>query len=97
MDGDNGMMEKFKAIESALIDLGSVAKTQMSHMERSKGANTMEKSQAKWVVRKAQYQKAKTCLEKVCGFVVKAKLLAFEEKEVFVLLSKFQTFGFKIL
>jgi len=55
MDGDNGMMEKFKAIESALIHLGSVAKTQMSHMERSKGANTMEKFQAEWVVRYAQY------------------------------------------
>jgi hypothetical protein len=55
MDGDNGMMKKLKAIESALIDLGSVAKTQMSHMERSKGANTMEKIQAEWVVRKAQY------------------------------------------
>jgi hypothetical protein len=30
MDGDSGMIEGFKAIESALIDVGNVAKTQMS-------------------------------------------------------------------
>jgi hypothetical protein len=52
MDGDSGMMEEFKAIESALIDVGSVAKTQMSQMERSKGTNTMEKIEAEWVVQK---------------------------------------------
>jgi hypothetical protein len=50
--------------------------------------NTMEKIQAKWVVREVQYLKAKTCLEEVYGFVVKAKLLVFEEKKTFVLLSK---------
>jgi hypothetical protein len=30
MDGASGMMEGFKAIESALTDVGSAAKTQMS-------------------------------------------------------------------
>ncbi len=52
MDGDNGMMEEFKTIESALTNVWSVAKTQFNQMERSKGANTIEKIQAKWVVRK---------------------------------------------
>ncbi len=60
-------------------------------------ANTMEKMQVEWVVWEAQYQKEKTCLEKVRGFVVKAKLFAFEEKEAFILLSKSHTFDFKLL
>jgi hypothetical protein len=67
-------------------------------MEGSKGANTMEKIQAEWAVQEAQYQKAEACLEKAaCGFVVKAKLFAFEGKEAFVLLSKSQTLDFKVL
>jgi hypothetical protein len=66
-------------------------------MEGFEGANTMEKIQAKWVVQEAQYQKVETCLEKVCGFVVKAKLITFEEKKTFVLLSKSQILDFKIM
>jgi hypothetical protein len=77
MDGDSGLILGFKAIESAVIDVGTVAKTQMSQMHGFEGTNTMEKIQAEWVVRKVQYLKAKTCLEEVYGFVVKEKLLSF--------------------
>jgi hypothetical protein len=50
MDGDSGMMEGFMTIESALKNVGSVSKTQMSQMEGSKRTNTMEKNQVEWVV-----------------------------------------------
>jgi hypothetical protein len=38
-----------------------------------------------------------TCLERACGFVTKGKLLANEEKEVAILLSKFHPLESQIL
>jgi hypothetical protein len=58
--------------------VGNVVKTQMSQMQGFEGTYTMEKIQAEWVVREVQYLKAKTCLEKVYGFVVKAKLFVLD-------------------
>jgi hypothetical protein len=70
LGGASGMTKAFQIVETALINVKGVTKTTISQMVGFEGVSRMDKLQVKWVFQKAQYKKAKPCLEHARGFVV---------------------------